>query len=65
MAFSNGPDPDRRAAHLQRQIDELRNQLELVENWKLRGEQLAVGRSPGVAFWLGEWWADRPWRVRP
>ena len=31
----------------------------LIE-WKEQGE--AIMEQAGVGFWLGAWWADRPWR---
>jgi len=35
-----------------------------VETWKSDGDRLFVGSGFSVAFSLGEWWADRPWRDR-
>ena len=33
----------------------------LIE-WKEQGE--AIMAQAGVGFWLGAWWADRPWRQK-
>jgi hypothetical protein len=35
-----------------------------VEKWKVEGERLFGGGGLSVAFSLGAWWADRPWRQR-
>ena len=35
-----------------------------VEKWKAEGEGLFSGGGFAVAFSLGAWWADRPWRQR-
>lgn len=40
--------------------------LKAVESWQQEGEAiLERGRSASALFWLGSWWADRPWRARP
>lgn len=44
-------------------IHELEQEAILIENWKKRGEEII--ETPGkvsLAFKLGGWWADRPWR---
>ena len=35
-----------------------------VDKWKAKGERLFGGGGFAVAFSLGAWWADRPWRQR-
>lgn len=35
-----------------------------VEAWQREGEAKLSGTPLGVLFWLGGWWADRPWRER-
>lgn len=37
-----------------------------VEKWRAKGERLFGGGGGGfaVAFSLGAWWADRPWRQK-
>ncbi len=32
--------------------------------WQTKGEALIEGTNNGIAFALGEWWADRPWRAK-
>lgn len=37
---------------------------EQLEAWKAEGERLFSGGGFAVAFALGAWWADRPWRTK-
>jgi hypothetical protein len=44
--------------------DRLRGQVAQIEQWQAQGEQLLLSDRLGVAFRLGMWFADRPWRRR-
>lgn len=35
-----------------------------LEAWKAEGERIFGGGGVSVAFALGAWWADRPWRTK-
>jgi apolipoprotein N-acyltransferase len=48
-----------RAALEQQQAEPVQENKTLIE-WKEQGE--AIMEQAGVGFWLGAWWADRPWR---
>jgi hypothetical protein len=43
------------------QAEPVQENKTLIE-WKEQGE--AIMEQAGVGFWLGAWWADRPWRQR-
>ena len=43
-------------------IEELERHAKELERWKDEGERLAAQASETFLFWLGGWWADRPWR---
>lgn len=40
------------------------NDRKLLEVWKDEGERIFAKGGSGVLFWLGMWWADRPWRTK-
>lgn len=40
------------------------DRLDRIELWIAQGEQIANHNVGSVAFALGVWWADRPWRER-
>lgn len=44
-------------------LDRQGNQQDRIELWIAQGEQIANRNVGSVAFALGVWWADRPWRT--
>ena len=58
-------------SELEKAARDAANELELLvthmkrlEKWKHEGEQFFERGGIGVAFAIGAWWADRPWRDR-
>jgi hypothetical protein len=56
---------DHDAQEIEAYVSALENRIAVVELWQRDGEQKMSGHPVGVLFRLGEWWADRPWRLRP
>ena len=46
---------------LEQQAETVQENPDLTE-WKEQGETIMA--QAGIGFWLGAWWADRPWRQR-
>jgi tetratricopeptide (TPR) repeat protein len=38
--------------------------IEEIKRWQKAGEHIGLGGEKLPMFWLGGWWADRPWRNR-
>lgn len=47
------------------EIERCHSRIAAIEAWQMRGETLLETHSFTIAFNLGAWWADRPWRKRP
>lgn len=46
------------------ELTDLISHGDAVDAWKSKGERLFNGCGLSVAFSIGVWWADRPWRQR-
>ena len=63
--------PTPEESELEQAAREAVNELELLiahcerlEAWQRKGECLIGQQGVSAAFYLGSWWADRPWRSR-
>jgi hypothetical protein len=47
------------------ELESLRAYVASLRKWEDGLDKVLSSRDWGMRFWLGSWWADRPWRVNP
>ena len=65
--IANGQDDPKSVAlrECANEIERLRKENSLVTEWLLEGERLMpILANWSAMFFIGGWWADRPWRNR-